>query len=630
MTNCDVCLRPKQTRNSFPDSFNKASYPFELIHCDLWGPYRTSAFCGSRYFLTIVDDYSRAVWLYLLPDKTEVSLRLRDFVALVKRQYNRDVKTVRSDNGTEFMCLTKFFGENGIIHETSCVGTPQQNGRVERKHRHILNVARALRFQAGLPIEFWAECALTACFLINRTPSKLLNDKTPFELLFERPPSLAQLRVFGCLCYAHNKDTHGDKFASRSRKCIFLGYPYGKKGWRLFDLENEEVFTSRDVLFQEDQFPYLEKSKPTTPETPLVITPTTTTTDDFDSPDIITTAPSSSTTTPETETEQQETEQTPAKSDDNTLGRDLRPKKPHAHLVDYIVNTVTLTPLEPSPSSSSSGMRYPLTDYLTYDRFSQSYCSYITALALAVEPRSFKEAMQLQVWRDAMRFEIDALEANDTWDICELPPGKIALGCQWIYKVKLKTDGSLERYKARLVVLGNNQVEGIDYSETFAPVAKMTTVRVFLDLAAKQNYDVQQMDVHNAFLHGDLEEEVYMKLPPGFRGNNGNKVCRLRKSLYGLRQAPQCWFAKVTMALRVFGFTQSRSDYSFFVSTKNGAILRILVYVDDLIISGNSPSSITDFKDYLSACFHMKDLGSLKYFLGLEVARSPDGFYVCQ
>ena len=247
-----------------------------------------------------------------------------------------------------------------------------------------------------------------------------------------------------------------------------------------------------------------------------------------------------------------------------------------------------------------------------------------------MEPHSFKEAVLLDVWKKAMRFEIDALELNKTWELVPLPPGKTALGCKWVFRIKLKAYGTLERYKARLVILGNHQVEGIDYGETFAPVAKMTTVRIFLDISAKQNYEVHQMDVHNVFLHGDLEEEVYMKLPPCFQSDSDNRVCRLQKSLYGLRQAPRCWFAKLTFALRAFGFTQSRSDYSFFVSTKESSTLRVLVYVDDLVIAGNSSAAINDFKSYISACFHMKDLGSLKYFLGLEVARSIDGFYVCQ
>lgn len=636
LSNCDVCFRSKQTRNPFPESNNKASTSFELIHCDLWGPYRTAAFCGSRYFLTIVDDYSRALWLYLLPDKTEVSARLQEFIALVKRQFNCNIKTIRSDNGTEFMCLTKYFRKEGIIHETSCVGTPQQNGRVERKHRHILNVARALRFQAGLPIEFWAECALTACYLINRTPTKILNDKTPFELLFGRAPVLDQIRVFGCLCYAHNLNHHGDKFTSRSRRCVFLGYPYGKKGWRLYDIEKEEIFNSRDVMFQEDTFPYLQTKTDLEPKT-VAVTSNPTLLDDDEHEPII---PTNQTTTTET------TDPAPTPQNSEQLGRGCRIKKTSTKLADYVtdtpasantvsprtvsINTVTINTLTTTAPTATSGTDHPLSNYHIYDRFSPSHRSYLVALSIATEPRSYREAMQDKLWKEAMRLEISALELNDTWEIQELPPGKIALGCKWVFRIKLKADGTLERYKARLVVLGNNQIEGIDYGETFAPVAKMTTVRIFLDIAAKQNYEVHQMDVHNAFLHGDLDEEVYIKLPPGFRSDSEKRVCRLRKSLYGLKQAPRCWFAKLTNALRAFGFLQSRSDYSLFVYNKNGNTLRVLVYVDDLIIAGNSSSSIEDFKTYLSTCFHMKDLGILKYFLGIEVARSPDGFYLCQ
>lgn len=411
-----------------------------------------------------------------------------------------------------------------------------------------------------------------------------------------------------------------------------MGYPYGKKGWRLYDIEKEEILTSRDVLFQEDIFPYLQTN--TNPEpTTHVFNSTPTHIDDEDhiviTPDQPTTSESTAITTPIETIEQ--------------LGRGFRTKKPPTKLADYVtdttgtvststvsINTVTITTHTTTAPSSTSGTAHPLSDYHIYDRFSQNHRSYLVALSIATEPRSYREAMQDKAWREAMRLEIDALELNETWDIQELPPGKIALGCKWVFRIKLKADGTLERYKARLVVVGNNQVEGIDYGETFAPVAKMTTVRIFLDIAAKQDYEVHQMDVHNAFLHGDLDEEVYIKFPLGFCSDSDNRVCRLRKSLYGLKQAPRCWFAKLTKALRASGFVQSRSDYSLFVYNKNGNTLRVLVYVDDLIIAGNSSSSIADFKTYLSTCFHMKDLGVLKYFLGIEVARSTDGFYLCQ
>lgn len=237
--------------------------------------------------------------------------------------------------------------------------------------------------------------------------------------------------------------------------------------------------------------------------------------------------------------------------------------------------------------------------------------------------------MQYEVWRSAMGSEVDALQRNHTWDLEELPPNKKALGSKWVSTIKFCFDETIERHKARLVVLGNHQKEGIDYTETFSLVAKMTTVRIFLDFTAKKNHEVHQMDVHNAFLHGDLEEEVYMKLLQGFSSPTETRVCRSRKSLYGLKQAPRYWFAKLTAALLKYGFSQAPADYSLFVYLKNGISLRILVYVDDLIISGNSSEEIKLFKEYLSTCFHMKDLGFLKYFLGLEISRNASGIYVC-
>jgi len=218
-----------------------------------------------------------------------------------------------------------------------------------------------------------------------------------------------------------------------------------------------------------------------------------------------------------------------------------------------------------------------------------------------------------------MQREIHALEKNDTWEIDDLPPNKKALGCKWVYEIKYHSDGTMEKFKARLVIFGNYQVVGIDYTETFAPVAKMTTMRVFLAVAAVKDWEVHQMDVHNVFLHGDLEEEVYMKLLLGFQVSIPSKVCKLKKSLYGLKQAPRCWYAKLSAALKGYGFQQSYSDYSLF-SMNNGNIhLNVLMYVDNLIVAGNDSAPIQRFKVCLSACFRMKDLGVLKYFLDVEI-----------
>ncbi|KAL3376952.1 hypothetical protein AABB24_003396 [Solanum stoloniferum] len=227
--------------------------------------------------------------------------------------------------------------------------------------------------------------------------------------------------------------------------------------------------------------------------------------------------------------------------------------------------------------------------------------------------------------------EIQALSTNKTWDIVDLPLGKSPIGCKWVYKIKFKADGSVERYKARLVAKGFTQQEGIDYHDTFSPVVKMVTVRCVVALAAQSGWCLFQMDVYNAFLQGDLFEEVYMSLPPGFGSQGENKVCRLLKSLYGLKQASRQWNQKLTNALMQSGFTQSKLDYSLFTKTNStGDIVIILIYVDDLLITGSSDRLIQEAKDTLHHNFKMKDLGELRYFLGIEFARSKDGILMNQ
>ncbi|CAH9074985.1 unnamed protein product [Cuscuta europaea] len=659
---CEICHRAKHSRAPFPTSTNKTTRIFELVHCDVWGPYHTPSSCGAKSFLTIVDDFSRAVWVYLLIDKKEVYHMFMSFIVMTERQFASKISMVRSDNGTEFNCLKNYFCEHGILFQTSCVGTPQQNGRVERKHRHILNVAQALRFQGHLPISFWGECILTAAHLINYTPSAVLHQKIPFEVLYGILPDYTTLRVFDCLCFAHNQKSRVDKFSSRSRKCIFVGYTIGKKGWRLFDLETHEYFTSRDVKFYETHFPFSEIpiSIPTTHESttahqeiPCELSISQNDVEPLaqQTPPIISsqeiaphvTSDSSIITTQQTNMDpiqqiDQPTQSLPdptspsASESEPLLGRGLRNKIPSVKLRDYTTNTVIISspsPAKPTPQLSS-GTPFPIAHYISCSKFSDSHRAFLAAVTAGQEPHNIREAYTHEGWRDAMNSEIQALEANRTWTMVRLPPGKRALGCRWVYKIKYNSDGTIERLKARLVIFGNRQVAGLDYNETFAPVAKMVTVRAFLARAASKNWELHQMDVHNAFLHGDLHEEVYMMTPPGFHHADSTLVCRLHKSLYGLKQAPRCWFAKLVTALKRYGFLQSYADYKLFTRTRDQEQLNVLIYVDDLLISGNSSTSVAQFKEYLSTCFHMKDLCPLKYFLGIEVAQSTTGLFLTQ
>lgn len=227
---------------------------------------------------------------------------------------------------------------------------------------------------------------------------------------------------------------------------------------------------------------------------------------------------------------------------------------------------------------------------------------------------------------------ITALEANNTWSLVPLPPGKRTIGCKWVYKVKYLANGEVERLKARLVAKGYTQSARIDYHDMYAHVVKMVTVRTLLVIASAKGWFVEQLDVNNAFLHGDLTEEVYMQPPPGYKLQSSQKhwVCRLIKSIYGLKQASREWFAKLTSSLIQAGYKESLLDYSLFTYTSGPIFVAVVVYVDDILIAGNDMPTIQALKTLLDVQFNIKDLGPIKYYLGLEVSRNDQGIFLNQ
>ncbi|CAL1402205.1 unnamed protein product [Linum trigynum] len=634
---CDSYLRAKLTREPFLSHPIKTRSCFDVVHMDIWGGYRTPALDGSRYFLTVVDDFSRATWVYLLKFKSDVERYVRLFCQMVRTQFAGQVRCIQADNGMEFQCgsLLDYYEQHGIRFQTSCVNTPQQNGVVERKHRHLLETARALRFHSGLPVRFWGECVLTATYLINRLPSSVVGNRTPYEVLLGRPPTYHHLRNFGCLVYT--KDTgHGlDKFVERGRRGVFIGYPTSQKGYRVYDFRSRRIITSRDCHFVEDSLPYkasmddnggdgIPRSVDMCPNQHL-----TEHVDDDDAlhgmhaTDVHDGLPSK-----EHGEEQQgseaDDEQVMEEQNVHEKGRGLCVRRPTRHLVDIYDTEFA------GQARDNSEVQYPMSNQVSYHRFSPEHKDYLAAISKAEEPKSFMEAMRDPRWRESTRKEIEALVANGTWDLAFLPLGKKAIEAKWVFKVKYKPDGTVEHFKARLVAKGFTQLEGIDFHDTFAPVAKIVTVRVLIAVTVNRGWPLHQLDVNNAFLHGDLEEEVYMKLPPGFGEPGDTRVCRLKKSLYGLRQASRNWYQKFILALAELGFKPSKADHSLLIYKHDNIFVAALIYVDDVILTGTDQAFITQVKTYLDKKFSIKDLGNLKYFLGIEVARSTDGVVLSQ
>eukprot|EP01018_Ginkgo_biloba_P017000 Gb_31767 [translate_table: standard] len=237
------------------------------------------------------------------------------------------------------------------------------------------------------------------------------------------------------------------------------------------------------------------------------------------------------------------------------------------------------------------------------------------------EPSTVEEARKEQKWNAAMDAKIQAVRKNKTWDLVKLPASKKAICCRWVYKTKYRANGSIDKHKARLVAKGYKQQEGIDYQETFAPVAKMNTVRIILALVAQLNWQLYQMDVKSAFLNGDLSKEVYMEQPPSYvQKGKEDHVCRLKKALYGLKQEPRAWYEKIDRYFLDTGFVRSSVDSNLYMKVRDSmSVTFVVLYVDHLLITGNDVSMISDLKKDLQMNFEMTDLSLLHYFLGVEV-----------
>ncbi|PKU69741.1 Retrovirus-related Pol polyprotein from transposon TNT 1-94 [Dendrobium catenatum] len=613
---CHSCNLAKAHKMPFEKSSNRRSTPLELVHSDVWGPAPVESTQGYKFYVLFVDDYTRFVCLFPMKQKSEVPNIFFNFKNYVEKLTSHQIKSLRTDGGTEYTNhqLTQFLKDNGILHQISCPYTPEQNGLAERKHRHIIETTRSLLFTADVPYKFWPDATITSVYLINHMPSPTTSNKSPFELLYNHHPDYSHLRTFGCACYPLIPSALRNKLQPKAHSCVFLGYSENYKGYKCLDISTNKLFMSRHLTFAENIFPF-STNKTSQPDhlhadntNPALLQPTPNTLFHPHATNTSTICPS------DQQGNQQENQ---------------------VHFPNHSDAPSIIQPVAESPTHITKQAGHPMVTRRQTGKLKPVVKLNLLHTTLPShqhkDPTNYTKASKHPEWRKAMAAEFFALQTQGTWSLVEPPKGINPLGCKWTFRTKYHSDGSIARYKARLVALGNHQEQGIDYNETFSPVAKLPTIRILLTVALHYNWSVQQLDVANAFLHGKLQELVYMMQPKGFEdATHPHQVCRLNKAIYGLRQAPRQWYTTFTTYLLSIGFSHSKSDPSLLLLKEKFATIYLIVYVDDILITGDNPVAIQRLLHQLNRQFSMKHLGEANMFLGIHITKHNSKYFLSQ
>ena len=605
---CEGCSLGKQSREPFSKKGTEhASDILHLVHSDVCGPMQIASDGGARYLLTFIDDHSRMTVTYFMKNKCEVLERFKEYVSMAENFTGKKLKCLRSDNGGEYISkeFDNFCKQHGIIQEPTIPRTPQQNGVAERMNRTLLENARSMLYHAKMPLRFWAEAINTAAYIRNRCPTTAIKGCTPYEVWFKRKPNISNLKVFGCNAYVHIPKEKRQKLDAKSTKCIFIGYADPRKGYRMYDPGTKKVILSRDVKFCENNFENINHAGEGIREESINVY------HDFER-DFHVIYP----------------EEDDKAEDDNNNLQDLEP----------VGDSETLRRSERERRNPNRYGEWIDTEAIDLDSLSDAenltanaFLSIIPEASIA-EPRSIKDAWNgeyAEKWREATDSEYESLLKNETWTLVPLPKNRNIVGSKWVFKVKHRADGTIDRFKARLVAQGYSQQQGVDYNEVFAPVTRANSIRVILSIANAMSMEIHQMDVKTAFLNGNLDEEIYMKQPKGYVDTkNPDYVCKLQKSLYGLKQAARCWNSVIDQSFKDSGYVQNKADPCVYVKnitrSNKKSIMIIAIHVDDLILACNDAQMMETEKADLQRKFEMKDQGEAHHILGMCISRNKE------
>ncbi|GAQ93561.1 hypothetical protein KFL_016490010, partial [Klebsormidium nitens] len=653
---CEPCVMGKQTRTPFPakrESATVVEKPLDLVHTDVCGPMPEESKGGSRFFVTVLDDYSKLSVVTPIRKESEVKDVLEGVFNRLETETGNRVKSVQSDRGSEYLNkeIKQMYRSRGIIQRTTARYSPEENGAAEALNRRLEERTRAMLEDSGLPERMWAEAVVSANYTRNRTLVKE-HGKTPFEMLTGRKPDLSRMRVWGAPAYMHVPKGLRTKLKPVSEKGWFVGYEPDSTGYRFLRKKDGAILVTRDLIVDEgvaagsvveDEVAEPKSEKPTGGTEPGESAPQAEKLEVVEEIDLrsddegedgkryptrVRVAPMRYANVARARGgDTWQTEDTSVVVEPSSdAGKEQGGARGLSRVSPPVSAGAGATP-KGEASAGTLGEGHSAQNTSEGRNGAKTYIPPLETPSEGLglkEPQSYQEAVggeQSEIWRQSMDDEMRSLLENGTWELVPKPEGVKPVPMKWVYKIKRDAAGNIERFKSRLVAKGFLQRQGVDFEEVYAPVSKHTTLRALLGVVAARDLELHQLDVKTAFLNGELEEEIYMQQPQGYEQGGPETVCRLKKTIYGLRQAPRAWHQKLKTELGEIEFRASESDAALFTGVIDGERVWVVVWVDDILIAAKGEQRLAKVKAHLSEKFDVRDLGPAEYFLGMELTR---------
>lgn len=613
---CETCIVANLKESKHPKGqARRASRVGEILHFDGKGPLKPIGRDGSKYFLSVVDNYSKFRWSRKCKKRSDYPALVKEIIAEVETQTGKRVVEIRSDNEFRGYTLHRFCKEKGIVHKFTVPHSPAQNGIAERAIGTTMETTRPCLMASGLPLYFWPEAVDYSTFVLNCMPTTSVENKIPHEMYYGWSPHEQFIKPFGASCFGFIpvEKRANKSLGARALKCQYLGPSLDQKGFRLWVPSQRKVMVSRTCVFADkdgaitefldsNEFGVAEKENIPSVSVDGVI--------DDESCGIIA---------------NEKEVLISSEDEDSVYGTppsSPSPELPRPTNLSFSAPGKYNEPLPLIEGRSLRSRQAQRKEARLAKKIERDAARFaMNAFAALSAPLTVKEAERRpdwSLWEEAMKSEMDGLmEMKCYEENCSLPSGAKVVDSKWVFDIKTNPDGSVERYKARLVAKGFSQIGGVHYFETSSPVAQMNSVKIFLSIAAANDLNVHQLDVKQAFLIPELKETLYLKI----HGHGGSKIVRLLKCLYGLKQSSFEWNAEAVKKLKLFGFSPLLSDPCIFVRKTEGSICYLALYVDDILIACKDMELLTNMKGKICETWKCRDMGEAEKFLGIIIKR---------